>query len=102
MISGRDGTHVVPSFILGKRRSEMDAQLTLPIFLGVSYRAQRRGIAWDLYGLSDFVPAPFFPQIFRDQAIVFAFPSHKDAKPRSGKLILRDESKPHIESFIDI
>ncbi len=34
----------------------------IPIFLGLSNRAARRGHEWDLLGVSNLILFPFFPQ----------------------------------------
>jgi hypothetical protein len=66
----------------------------LPIFLGVSLHAQRRGIALDLFEVSDFLILPFFPQSIQGAALVFAFPAVPPDSSREFNIVLRSEREP--------
>lgn len=68
----------------------------LPVFLGITEHAARRGLGWNLIGLTSDLIFPFFPQTLSGLHIVLGFPSgfFERSKQLSYRILLTDEQNP--------
>lgn len=75
----------------------------LPLFLGMSHRAARRGYGWDLLGVTTLVLFPFFPQRLTGLQCVLGLnrSSLQDRNNYSYKLLLTDETQPSNQGWVN-
>jgi len=76
---------------------------TLPIFLGMSHRAARRGYEWDFLGLTRLLLVPFFPQRLTGlQCVIGIDPALLRMQSiYSFRILLTDQSQPSNQGWID-
>lgn len=75
----------------------------VPHFLGLSKRAARRGLEWDLLGISNVVLFPFLPQSLSGLQCVLGITRHALASGELQKLriVFTDENKPSNHAWSD-
>lgn len=74
----------------------------LPIFLGMSHRAARRGHVWDLLGVTNLILFPFFPQPLTGLQCILGIDRRLlVSKPVSYRLLLTDQSRPNNQGWVD-
>ena len=76
---------------------------SLPLFLGVTRRAARRGYEWDLLGVTTLLLFPFFPQqLIGLQCILGLNRSTLASQGKySYRLLFTDESNPTHQAWLD-
>jgi hypothetical protein len=76
----QNDTKKIKPIVQSKKHNHKD----IPIFLGVCHKAHYRlkGLVQDLYGVTDYLPIPFFPFSLNGLLLLFAWPKavfdHKD------------------------
>lgn len=75
----------------------------LPLFLGISHRAARRGHGWDLLGITTLLVFPFFPQRLTGLQCIVGIDRELlgKAKSLSYRFLFTDESQPTNQGWSD-
>jgi hypothetical protein len=73
-----------------------------PIFLGIAPRAQRRGFAIDVIGLSHVMDAIIYPMQLEPLLMVFAVPALKDFAKVAERILFTNTVVPSEQAWVDL